>query len=174
MTITHIQQEQAPTTKHWSVDGTNLSVEFAVKSFWGLSTVRGRFDRLRGSYSIGLEGARMELTIEADSLDTGNGRRDEHLRSPDFFDVARHPHIRFTSNRVADAGDGTLLITGELEAAGRVVPLEFTARIEELGSDLEVEATTTVDQRRLGMSSGPLAMIRPPARIRVNGTARAS
>jgi polyisoprenoid-binding protein YceI len=173
MTTTQIQQKQAPITKRWFADGTTMSVEFAVKTFWGLGTVRGRFDRLSGSYSIGPEGARIELTVEADSLDTGNGTRDEHLHSPDFFDVARHPHIRFTSNRVVDAGEGTLLVTGELEAAGRIVPLEFTADMKELGSRLEVEATTTIDQRRLGMSSGPLAMIRPPARIRVTGTAHA-
>jgi polyisoprenoid-binding protein YceI len=173
MTTIEIQQEQAPITKQWLADGTSMSIEFAVKTFWGLGTVRGRFDRFSGSYTRGPDGARMELTIEADSIDTGNGTRDEHLRSPDFFDAARHRYVRFISTSVEELADGTTRISGRLEAAGRSMPIELDATLRKLGSELEVEASTTVDQRRFEMSSGPLAMIRPPARIHVTGTAHA-
>ena len=175
MTATQIEQRTAASTR-WTVDRDETSVEFAVKTFWGLTTVRGRFDRFDGSYEVGPDGTKIELTIDAGSLETGNGTRDRHLRSTDFFDVAEHPEVRFTSTRVRDACDGTLQVEGDLEAAGKVVPLEFDATVKQVDDVLEVEATTTVDQRQLGMSSGQLGMIRPPATLhvkaRLSGTGR--
>jgi hypothetical protein len=66
----------------------------------GLASVRGHFDRFDGGYEIGPDGTTIELTIDADSLGTGNSMRDKHLRSADFFGVAEHPDVRFTSTRV--------------------------------------------------------------------------
>ena len=160
-------EERAVAPARWSVDRDETSVDFAVKTFWGLATVRGRFDRFDGSYEVGPDGTRIELTIDADSLDTGNKTRDKHLRSTDFFGVAEHPELRFTSTRVRDAHDGTLEVEGDLEAGGKVVPLEFDATVKQVDDALEVEATTTVDQQRLGMSSGQLGMIRRPATLHV-------
>jgi polyisoprenoid-binding protein YceI len=151
----------------WVVDGDETSVDFAVKTFWGLLTVRGRFDRFDGWYEIGPDGAAIELTVDAGSLDTGNRKRDEHLRSADFFHIGEHPQVRFASTRVRPAGDGMLEVEGELHAAGRVVPLEFSAAVRQLGGGLEIEATTTIDHGLLGMSSGHLGMIRRPATLHV-------
>jgi polyisoprenoid-binding protein YceI len=173
MTTREIEQRAAAPTR-WSVDREETSVDFAVKTFWGLTTVRGRFNRFGGSYEIGPDGTKIELTIDADGIDTRNRTRDKHLRSADFFHVAKHPQVRFTSTRVRDAGDGTLHVEGDLEAAGKVVPLEFDATIQQVDHGLQVEATTTVDQRQFGMSGGRLGMIRPPATLhvkaRLNGT----
>jgi polyisoprenoid-binding protein YceI len=166
MTATTIEQRTAGPAR-WTVDPENSSVEFAVKTFWGVSTVRGRFDRFDGSYVIGPEGTTIELTVDADSLDTANKTRDKHLRSADFFHVAEQPRVRFVSTRVHDAGDGMLHVVGHLEAAGRVVPLEFPATVRPVGDGFEVEATTTIDQSQLGMSSGQLGMIRRPATLHV-------
>jgi polyisoprenoid-binding protein YceI len=151
----------------WTVDRDETSVEFAVKSFWGLMTVHGRFDRFDGSYEVGPGGTTIELTIDAGSLDTGLAIRDKHLRSTYFFHVAEHPQVRFTSTRVHYVTSEILHVVGRLEAAGKVVPLEFAATVQQLDDALEVEATTTVDQRQLGMSSGLLGMIRPPATLHV-------
>ena len=160
------QRAAAPT--RWSADPDRTSVDFAVKTFWGLIAVRGHFDRFGGTYEVGPNGARIELTIDADSIDTGNAKRDEHLRSTDFFATADHPQVRFTSTRVRDAGDGTLRVEGDLEAAGKVVPLELDATVAQLDhARLDIEATTTVDQRRLGMSNGLPGMIRRPATLHV-------
>jgi polyisoprenoid-binding protein YceI len=156
----------------WAVDPQKSSVEFAVKTFWGLATVRGRFERFDGGYDAGPAGQSIELTIDAGSLETGNGKRDEHLRSADFFHIADHPQVRFTSTCVRETGDGTLHVEGGLEAAGVVVPLQFEAVMRHVGKELEVEAAPTVDPRRFGMSSGQLGMIRPPARLHI--TARLS
>ncbi len=166
MTATLIEQRTAAPTR-WSVDEAESSVEFAVKTFWGLTAVRGRFDRFGGWYETGPEGTTIELTIDADSLDTGNSMRDKHLRSADFFGVAEHPAVRFTSTRVHHVTDSILHVAGHLEAAGNVVPLEFAATVQQVGHGLEVEATTTVDHHLFGMSSGRLGMIRPPATLHV-------
>jgi polyisoprenoid-binding protein YceI len=172
--ITIESEARAVAPARWSVDRDETSVAFAVKTFWGLATVRGRFDRFGGSYEVGPDGTKIELTIDADSLDTGNRTRDKHLRSADFFGVAEHPQVRFTSTRVRDAGDGTLHVEGDLEVAGKVVPVEFDATVQQVDHGLLVEATTIVDHRQFGMSSGQLGMIRPPARLhvaaRLNGT----
>jgi polyisoprenoid-binding protein YceI len=160
-----LQKKAAPT--RWKVDSARSTVEFATKSFWGLMTVRGRFDRFEGSYESGPDGITIELTVDGASLDTGNAKRDEHLRSADFFGIADHPEVRFTSTRVSYAGEGVLHVHGQLEAAGTVVPVELDATLRETGGGLEIEATTTVDHAHFGMSSGPLGMIRPPVVLHV-------
>jgi len=149
----------------WRVDPEQTVVDFAVQSFWGLITVRGRFDRFDGWYEVGLDGASIELTIDAHSLDTGNATRDRHLRSADFFHVAEHPLVRFTSTRIRDTGDGTLRVEGSLEAAGTAIPLAFDAKVRRIGDELEVEAATAIDLRDAGMSQGHAGMIRPLAKV---------
>ena len=167
MTATEIEQRTTASTR-WTVDANETSVEFAVKTFWGLMTVHGHFDRFDGSYAVGPDGTTIELTIDADSLDTGHATRDKHLRSTDFFQVVAHPQVRFTSSRVHQVTSDILHVVGHLEAAGKVVPLEFPATVRQLDDALEIEATTTIDQRQLGMSSGRLGMIRPPATLHVS------
>ena len=166
MTATEIQDRTIAQTR-WTVDSDETSVEFAVKTFWGLMTVHGRFDRFDGSYEVGPGGTTIELTIDADSLDTGHATRDKHLRSTDFFHVGAHPQVRFTSTRVHHVTGEALHVVGRLEAAGNVVELEFPAFVQKLGDAFEIEATTAIDPRRLGMSTGRLGMIRPPAALHV-------
>ncbi len=159
--------EHATTTRRWAVDPAGGAVEFEVRNMWGLGTVHGRFGRFHGSYVADPEAPAIELTIDATSIDTGNGKRDEHLRAADFFDAGAHPDVTFTASRVVETGDGRLRVSGALEAAGTSVPVSLDASVRDLGDELEIDAETMVDQRELGMSSGPLAMIRPPARLHV-------
>jgi polyisoprenoid-binding protein YceI len=167
MTALQIEQRAATSTR-WTVDPNETSVEFSVRTFWGLMRIHGRFDRFEGSYEVGPGGASIELSIDADSLDTGHVTRDKHLRSTDFFHVVEHPQVRFTSTRVDQLTGDILHVVGRLEAAGEVLLLEFPATLRQLGDAIEIEATTTIDQRQLGMSSGQLGMIRPPATLHVN------
>ncbi len=166
MTITATEQRVLAPAR-WTVDPDESFVEFAVKAFWGVSTVRGSFDRFEGSYEIRPDGTTIELMIDADSVDTGNRTRDKHLRSSDFFHITEHPRVHFSSTRVHNVTGEILHVVGHLEAAGNVVLLEFPATIRPLGDGFEVEATTTVDQSQLGMSSGQLGMIRRPATLHV-------
>jgi polyisoprenoid-binding protein YceI len=153
----------------WSVDPARSVVEFRAKTFWGLSTVTGRFSRFDGSYTPGPDGGSIELDVDANSLDTGHGMRDRHLRGPDFFHVEEHPHVRFTAAHVREIDDGVLRVRGELDAAGTRVPLSFFAAEREVEGEqeLELEATTVVDQHLLGMTHSTLGMLRRPATLHV-------
>jgi polyisoprenoid-binding protein YceI len=166
MSSTAIENRQT-TTERWTVDRRRTTAEFEVEHFWGLHTVRGRFDRLDGSYTVGPAGPRIELTIDAASVDTGNAARDRHLQAHDFFNVERHPLVQFRSTRVVAAGTGRVHLSGTLFAAGTSVPVAFDASVRLIEGDLEVEATTTVDQSRFGMSRGPLWNIRRPVKLHV-------
>ena len=148
----------------WSLDPERSSVEFEVP---GLSTVRGRFHRYQGTLDLRREPA-IELTIEAASVDTGNRRRDKHLRSKTFFDVEAQPLVVFLSDSATLDGD-QLTVAGGLSAANHSEPLRLVATLRRVGSELEIEATTEVDQRRLGMTYRMLGVIGTPTRLSVRG-----
>lgn len=156
-----------PTAGAWRLDPARSTVEFHVRHFYGLMTVKGRFERVEGTLDLRSQPA-VQLTIEADSLDTKLAKRDEHLRSADFFDVERHPHVRFVSDRAVVEG-GTLKLRGQLHAAGRHIALEFDATMRAVGGELELEAVTHADHRELGMMWSPLGIMRAPSKLIVRG-----
>lgn len=151
----------------WTADPTRTTLEFEVEHFCGLHTVRGRFRRFDGVYFLGPAGPEIELTIEAGSVDTGIPARDRHLRSAGFLNVDEHPQVRFTSMQVNGIGNGQVRVSGELDVAGTSVPLAFDASVRMIGAELELEATTTVDQGRFGMNQGPLRNIQTPTKLHV-------
>ena len=106
---------------HWEFDPTRTEVTFAV-GLSGFTTVRGRFRRVRGS----LREDRLDLQIEAASIDTGNQMRDRHLRGRDVLDVKRYPRIAFTSKAIVPVDDATYRVTGELAIRGRARPLTLS------------------------------------------------
>jgi polyisoprenoid-binding protein YceI len=151
----------------WRLDPTRSSVEFHVRHFCGLITVKGRFAAYTGTLDLTDEPA-VELTILAASLDTKMAKRDDHLRSGDFFDVAQHPQVRFTSD-TAELNDDTLVVRGQLHAAGRQIPLELDATVREIDGELEIDAVTHADHRELGMTWSPLGILRAPSKLIVRG-----
>jgi polyisoprenoid-binding protein YceI len=154
-------------TGEWRLDPARSSVEFRVRSIYGLVTVKGGFTRYRGTLDLAASPA-IELVIEADSVDTGNAKRDEHLRSADFFDAAEQPQLRFLAGAATLDGE-TLATQGVLHAAGGRVPLNLTATVRPVGDEFEIEAKAVVDQRELGMTWSPLGMVRAPAKLLVRG-----
>jgi polyisoprenoid-binding protein YceI len=162
MTADSIQTIPAGTG--WHLDPGLSAAEFRVRTFWGLTTVRGRFTHLDGGID---PSGRMWLEIAAAGLNTGNRQRDRHLRSADFFDCERHPTISFRSPG-SDMTDGRLTrVPGELQAAGRCVRLELEPTVERRGTRLIIDATAIVDQRELGMTYRRLG-IRVPAALTVH------
>jgi len=112
----------------YSVDNPHTTVGFAVKHMM-VSTTRGQFDKVAGKVEIDdadLTRCRIDVTIEAASLDTRNAKRDEHLRGADFFDVAKYPLITFKSSHFEKAGDGKLLAIGNLTMHGVTRPVTLT------------------------------------------------
>lgn len=153
----------------WVLDGPGSSVEFHVKHFWGAITVHGSFGQLSGEAAVGADGTiTCVLTIAARSLHTKNKQRDNHLRSAGFFDVASHPNMKVTVTGAKPAGPEVLACTGTMEAAGKVQPLQFTARVERPTAESVVLRTeVTVDRTGFGMTWSPLKIAAPQARATV-------
>lgn len=153
--------------KHWRIDPNRSDVEFRSRKVWGLVTVRGRFARYEGTMNLSAQPA-IEMTIDADSLDTKNALRDKHLRSADYFDVAHHPQIRFVSDSVTLDGE-RLKVHGQLNAAGHGIPLDVEGTLRFTESAAEVEVTAIADHRQLGMTFNPLGTMRSPSKLIVRG-----
>lgn len=151
----------------WRLDPARSSVEFHVRHFYGLVTVKGRFDRYQGTLDLSAHPA-VELVIEADSLDTKRKQRDKHLRSEDFFDVANHPRVRFEADSATFAGD-TLTARGQLHAAGKHIQLDVDATITPAGDEFEIEADALADHRELGMTWSPMGILRAPSKLIIRG-----
>ena len=151
----------------WRLDPARSSVSFHVRHFYGLMTVKGEFADYEGTLDLSATPA-VQLAIQAASLDTKLAKRDEHLRSEDFFDVERHPQVRFVSDSARLDRD-TLHVRGVLDAAGRQIPLEFDATVREMDGELEIEAVTDADHRDLGMTWSPLGIMRAPSKLVVRG-----
>ena len=111
----------------WNLDPTHTSIEFSVKHL-GIATVKGRFRTFGATAEVGADGSlrRIEAIIDPASIDTGVEQRDQHLRSPDFFDVAAYPEMRFVSTGIKTTGVGESLITGDLTLHGVTRPVTFT------------------------------------------------
>jgi polyisoprenoid-binding protein YceI len=147
----------------WLLDPGFSTAEFRVRTYWGLTTVHGHFAQFVGGIN---PAGGIWLVIDATSLDTGNARRDHHLRSADFFDCEHHPRIEFRSTEVRHDPSGRLQATGQLDAAGRCMRLQLEATVEKRANRLRIAATTTIDQRQLGMTNRRLG-IRVPATVTV-------
>jgi polyisoprenoid-binding protein YceI len=151
----------------WQLDPARSRVEFRVPHLWGLASVDGHFENYRGRLDLSSEPA-IELTIAATSLETGNSRRDEHLRSPAFFAAEAHPQVRFVSDAVAVHGEA-LRVRGRLSARGASIPLELEAKLRHVDGELVIEAATTAPHRELGMTFSPLRMIGPRSHLKLTG-----
>jgi polyisoprenoid-binding protein YceI len=171
MSTTQDSQQLAGT--RWRLDPARSSAEFRVPNIWGLASVKGRFQRLDGWLEVDDDHRwHMELTLDAASLDTGNRKRDQHLRSGDFFDVQHHPKVRFRSSSVTDRGGGRLHVEGELEAAGQRARLPVQVTVERADGRFELDAVATVDQRQLAMTFSPLGAIGTPTALAVHARLR--
>jgi polyisoprenoid-binding protein YceI len=170
MSITHTTPNHRPDETflgRWQLDPQRSTVEFRARHFWGLGAVKGHFDHYDGRLDLSADPA-IELTIEAASVQTGNAKRDRHLRSGDFFDAENHPQIRFVSDSVVQADD-TLKIRGRLFARDQSIPLELEALTRRTDDGLELEAATAAPHRELGMRWSPLGTIPPRSELLVKG-----
>ena len=148
----------------WHVDPAAGKVSFTVRTTWGLSKVRGSFSRYRGTLTTRPHGTAGELVIEAASLDTGNSKRDAHLRSDDFFDVERHPQIVFTSSSVRPAPDG-VAVSGELRIGDRSIVVDVPVEIVPNGDRMLLHGELSVPREHAGLHWNKLGMIRGDAQL---------
>jgi polyisoprenoid-binding protein YceI len=123
-------------TGTWTVDPAHSQVGFAVKHM-GIATVRGEFTQFEGTLEIAedLSSAKAYGTVNAASVDTNEPQRDDHLRSPDFFDVAQFPELRFESTSIEALDDEEFRITGKLTIHGVTNDIVLHADLQ--GTDID-------------------------------------
>lgn len=114
----------------WVIDSVHTTAEFAVKHMM-VSTVRGTFSKVTGKAGLDDQDPTksvINIDIDAASINTREPKRDDQLRSADFFDVAKTPTITFKSTRIDKKGKGKFAVTGDLTMRGvtKAVTLDVT------------------------------------------------
>jgi polyisoprenoid-binding protein YceI len=113
----------------YTIDAVHSGVSFQI-SHLGLAYIHGRFDDFGGSFTIDTSDptkSAFSLSIKSQSVDTNNSKRDDHLRSPEFFNVKQFPTISFTSKTVKPI-DGGYEVTGDLTLRGETKPVTFSLK----------------------------------------------
>ena len=149
-------------TNVWHFDPAYSTVEFVIRNLW--YNVKGRFSVLEGSIVLDeddLSRSSVTATIKARSIDTGNKRRDDHLRTPDFFDVEKFSDIEFKSVRVARGKDrDSLDLDGTLIVKDKQVPIALAVNEMDRSRSPQGEeyvyysATTELDRFAFGINYG--------------------
>ncbi|MGB3545114.1 YceI family protein [Rubrivirga sp.] len=122
----------------YTIDASHSRMEFKVRHL-GISTVSGTFQDVAGTVTVGdgIGSLQATATIDASTISTDNDDRDDHLRSPDFFDVAQYPEITFQSTELRAGADGDYVLVGDLTMHGVTRPVEL---------DVEYVGTATSPQ----------------------------
>jgi polyisoprenoid-binding protein YceI len=105
----------------WNIDSAHSSAQFAIRHLM-VSTVRGTMGKVSGTVNLDdgdVTKSSVEATIDVSGIDTREPKRDQHLKSPDFFDVAKYPTITFTSKKVEKVSDTKYKVTGDLTIKGK-------------------------------------------------------
>jgi polyisoprenoid-binding protein YceI len=145
------------------IDPVHSSVGFSIRHF--VAKVPGKFNKFNGTVTIDRENAannRAEATIESASIDTGNQKRDDHLRTADFLDAARLPKITFKSTAWTKTGDDTYDVTGDLTIKDVTKPVVL--KVTSLGfgpgsggAQLSGwEATTKINKKEFNVKDPPM------------------
>jgi polyisoprenoid-binding protein YceI len=145
----------------WTIDPEHSNVGFKVRHLM-VSNVKGQFDKHTGTVDIDdkdITKSKVEVSIDTNSINTNVQKRDEHLRSADFLDVAKYPTMTFVSKKVEKAGKGKLKITGDLTLHG--VTRQVVLDAEPLSKESKdpwgnirrgTVATTKIDRKDFGLT----------------------
>jgi polyisoprenoid-binding protein YceI len=160
MSTTIFSIPQATTTT-WSLDPVDSIAEFKVKHMM-ISNVKGQFTGVSGVLNLDegdVGNSRVEVTIDARSINTRDPQRDAHLKSADFFDVEQYPTLSFWSTRIIRRADGNLTVAGDLTMRGvtREVLLEvegFTPPAKDPwgGVRIGLSAATKINRKDYGLT----------------------
>jgi len=146
----------------WEIDPAHTSAQFAIRHLM-VSTVRGDFRKVSGKVNLDdqdVTKSTVDATIDVASIDTGIAKRDDHLRSPDFFDVAKYPTMTFKSKKIQKGSDdGNYKITGDLTLRGvtKEVVLDFEGNLKPVKSPqgktlIGGMATTKINRKDFGLA----------------------
>ncbi len=144
----------------YTIDPDHSSVAFKVKHL-AISTVPGKFTQFSGTFSYDETNpaqAKAEAEIKVQSIDTGNQKRDDHLRSGDFFLAAEFPSIKFVSKEVKPGSDGEMSVTGDLTIRGVTKPVTLNVQFGGTGKDpfgkerAAFSGTTKINRKEFGVN----------------------
>ena len=143
----------------WIVDPSRSQLSFAVRHMWGMVTVRGNM-AVEGETTVRPSGLSvLTVRLRADSIDTKNRKRDEHLRSPEFLDVARHEWVEFRAQDVPRPENGSLTAYGVLTVRGHEEPQAVSATVTRSPNDeVVVQASARLNRSHVGMTWNPVGM----------------
>jgi polyisoprenoid-binding protein YceI len=151
-----IAPTQGAKPTQWTIDPAHSAAHFSVRHLM-ISNVRGEFTKVSGSAAIdpaNLTQSSVEVQIDANSINTREPQRDDHLRSPDFFDVANYPTLSFRSKQIKANGADNLKITGDLTMHGVTKEVTFdaegpTASMKDPWGNVRsgITASTKIDRR---------------------------
>jgi len=152
-----------PSAGDYAVDASSSGVGFSVTNFV-VSNVDGKFTRFDGRVIVGdsLATTSVEASVDVSSIDTGIKQRDDHLRSSDYFDVARFPRMTWKSTQLWGAPD-RFGMKGMLTIKGITKEVVFAGRITDGGV---IIAETTIDRQNFGITAGP--SIKNEVRLRLS------
>ena len=144
----------------WTLDGAKSSVGLRTKSVWGLVKVNGVFGQVTGAAVISAAGeATGTITVAAASIDTGVKKRDDHLRSADFFDAAKYPDITFSATSVTLSGENAT-VAGTLTVRDQTRPVTVSGAVSANGTDeISLDAELPVNRGQYGLSFNQLGMM---------------
>ena len=147
---------------NYAIDPTHTFVTFEISHF-GASTNRARFDKKQGTveFDRAAKTGKVDITIDTTSVNSGTPQFDKHLQSADLFDAAKHPTIKFVSDKFTFNGDKVSEVSGQLTLLGKTAPVTLKAtqfncydspmlKREVCGGDFE----TTIDRTQWGMNYG--------------------
>ncbi|MEC8832531.1 MAG: YceI family protein [Bacteroidota bacterium] len=120
----------------WKSDGAHSKVGFGITHLM-ISEVEGHFCEfdIRATATDTFEYLEFTVYIKTTSIDTDNGRRDDHLRSADFFDAEQYPAITFKSTGYEKTGDNTFKVTGDLTMHGTTKPVTLDGKVNGVITD---------------------------------------
>jgi polyisoprenoid-binding protein YceI len=143
----------------FKVDPVHSMVFFQVKHF-GVGHIYARFNQISGTFQLNDQNpadSSIEMQVSAGSIDSGNPKRDQHLRSPDFFNVKQFPDISFKSTQIKPLGDNVFEVAGDLTLLGVTKPIVTKVERIGVGRDMRggsrsgIESTFTIKRSDFGM-----------------------
>ena len=154
----------------WTLDPQRSRITFSCRSLWGLLPVRGTFAGVSGDGQLANGAAFGRVDIDAASLTTGIGKRDDHLRSEDFFAVERFPTISVVVTAVQSNGGGGAELRSNLTVRGVTHPIPLPATVTVLAADaVQISTRATVDRTRWDVSGNTLGMVMRPTTLVATG-----
>jgi polyisoprenoid-binding protein YceI len=144
---------------HWTLDPARSAATLRSKSVWGLVAVKGVFRELEGDGEVSADGSVTgRIALATASLDTGNRKRDTHLRSADFFLSEEYPVIVVAVDSLVTAGEG-VTVSGRLTVRDQSQPVSFPAAAALTGDgDITLDAGLQVDRSQFGLTWNQLGM----------------